>query len=333
MNYVLKQQKSDMLGFKNMTPTAGGFSSVQVAILLCTYNGAEFLSAQLDSIERQTHTNWVVHASDDSSNNETLEVLQKYQKRFGQDRLVIYAGPQQGFAKNFMSLINNSKIQSDYFAFCDQDDVWFADKLARSLKHISDVSLDIPALYCSRTRLVDASGKVIGFSPLFTKKPSFRNALVQSIAGANTMVLNNAARALLRKIPVDAHIVSHDWLTYLLVSGCEGTVIYDPEPTLDYRQHGANLIGSNTRLADRWARIRNMFAGTFSEWNRCNLYALSNSYQRLTSNNRIALKLFMQARESSLLLKRLYSLRRAGLYRQTLFGNIGLVVATSVRRV
>jgi len=333
LNYVSKPPKSNALGSQSMTPAASSFSSAQVAILLCTYNGAAFLRAQLDSIERQTHTNWVIHASDDGSGDETLEVLQSYQRQFGQDRLVIYAGPQQGFARNFMSLINNPKIRADYFAFCDQDDVWFADKLARSLKHIPDTLLDVPALYCSRTRLIDALGRVIGFSPLFARKPSFRNALVQSLAGANTMMLNNAARVLLAQIPNDAHIVSHDWLTYLLVSGCGVAVFYDPEPTLDYRQHGANLIGSNNRLADRWVRIRKMFAGTFSEWNRNNLYALSNSHQRLTSHNRAVLKLFMQVRESSMLLKRLYLLKKAGLYRQTLFGNFGLVVAASIRRV
>lgn len=333
MKYVSKQLNSGTLDCQSVLPAANSISSAQVAILLCTYNGAEFLRAQLDSIERQTHTDWVIHASDDGSNDKTLEVLQSYQKRFGQDRLVIYAGPQQGFARNFISLIKNSKICASYFAFCDQDDVWFADKLARSLKRISNTPFDIPALYCSRTRLVDALGQVIGFSPLFTKKPSFRNALVQSLAGANTMVLNNSARTLLRQIPDDALIVSHDWLTYLLVSGCGGTVIYDPEPTLDYRQHGANLIGSNTHLADRWVRIRKMFAGTFSEWNRRNLHALTNSRQRLTSNNRVALKLFMQVRESNLLLKRLYSLKKAGLYRQTLLGNIGLFVAVSIKKV
>lgn len=328
-----KQPELNRLAGQYVSPATNSFSSAKVAILLCTYNGAKFLTAQLDSIERQTHINWVIHASDDGSSDATLEILQDYQERLGKDRLVIYAGPRQGFAKNFMSLIINSNIQGDYFAFCDQDDVWFADKLDRSLRWISSTPLDVPVLYCSRTRLIDSMGKVIGFSPLFTKKPTFRNALVQSLAGANTMLLNNTARELLRQIPNDAYIVSHDWLVYLLVSGCGGVVIYDSEPTLDYRQHQSNLMGSNTRLVDKWVRIRKMFAGTFSEWNRHNLYALSNSYQRLTTSNRVALGLFMQVRESSFLLKRIYSLKKAGLYRQTLFGNIGLIMATSIRRV
>lgn len=308
-------------------------SSPSVAVLLCTYNGAEFLERQLNSIEKQTHSNWVIYASDDGSRDATLDILQRYQKRWGHDRLTILGGPRRGFARNFMSLIMNPAIQADYFAFCDQDDVWFVDKLARSLERLANTPAKIPALYCSRTRLVDAAGQVIGFSPLFPKTPSFRNALVQSLAGANTMLLNNAARALLTQIPKDAHIVSHDWLTYLLVSGCDGRVIYDPEPTLDYRQHGANLIGSNASLADRWVRIRKMLAGTFSEWNRHNLYALSNSHQQLSSHNRMALRLFNQVRESSLPFARIYSLKKAGLYRQTLFGNIGLIVAASIRRV
>jgi glycosyltransferase involved in cell wall biosynthesis len=315
-----------------VAPAANSISSAQVAILLCTYNGAEFLSAQLDSIERQTHTRWVIHASDDGSSDETLEILQSYQKRLGEDRLVIYAGPQQGFARNFMSLTNNSMIHADYFAFCDQDDVWFADKLARSLKCLTDAPSDVPALYCSRTRLVDALGQVIGFSPLFTKKPSFRNALVQSMAGANTMMLNSAARILLAKIPNDAYVVSHDWLAYLLVSGCGGEVFYDPEPTLDYRQHGTNLMGSNITMASCWVRIRAMFSGTFSAWNRHNLYAISSSYQQLTNHNKMVLGIFRQVREDSFF-KRIYLLRKAGLYRQTIIGNAGLVLATIIRKI
>ncbi len=60
----------------------------------------------------------------------------------------------------------------------------------------------IPALYCTRSRLVDQHGKLIGFSPLFNKKPCFQNALVQNIAGGNTMVFNKAALNILQKVEI-----------------------------------------------------------------------------------------------------------------------------------
>lgn len=304
----------------------------EVAILLCTYNGAEYLAEQLDSIEAQSHENWVVYASDDGSNDATLDILHSYQDRWGRDRLIILKGPCQGFARNFMSLVFDSNIKADFYAFSDQDDIWHSDKLERGLGNLSRADLSRPALYCSRTRLVDNKGQSIGYSPLFAKRPSFANALVQSLAGANTMILNDFARRLLALTPRDAHIVSHDWLSYLLVSGAGGTVLYDSEPTLDYRQHGSNLIGANTSLEERWQRVRMLFAGRFSEWNAHNIHALSNAQAQFTQENRGRLQRFESARQAGLL-RRLYCLKSANVYRQTLLGNLGLVLAACIGRI
>lgn len=307
-------------------------SERHVAILLCTYNGAEFLRKQLDSIINQTHPNWTIYVSDDGSTDRTLDILCCYRTRLGEDRMRIFDGPRQGFAKNFLSLIKKSSVQGDFYAFCDQDDIWYEDKLARGLYHVESGSVEQPFLFCSRTRLIDASGRVIGFSPLFTKKPTFRNALVQSLAGANTMLLNGAARALLAEIPDGVHIVSHDWITYILVSGCGGRVVYDPLPTLDYRQHGSNLIGSNIGVASRWRRIKKMYSGTFREWNGYNLSAIRFARKLFTYESRTILCQFVLARKSRFL-SRLWLLREAGLHRQTVLGNLGLVMAVGIRKL
>ena len=66
------------------------------------------------------------------------------------------------------------------------------------------------------------------------------------------MLFNAAAKRLFEAVP-DVRVVAHDWWAYQLVSGAGGTVIYDPEPTVDYRQHGANLIGGNQGLRAKWA--------------------------------------------------------------------------------
>lgn len=307
-------------------------TTAKVAILLCTYNGADFLAQQLDSIMQQTHEDWVIYASDDGSIDATLSILQRYQEKLGVERLVVQQGPRQGFAQNFMSLVKNTMINADYYAFSDQDDVWFEDKLERGLASLSSTPPTMPALFCSRTRLVDASGQVIGYSPLFAKAPSFRNALVQSLAGANTMLLNAAARNLLAKAPGDACIVSHDWLTYLLVSGCGGSVIYDREPTLDYRQHNDNLMGSSSSMAGRWARMRKIFVGTFCEWNEHNLKVLNSYKLSLTGESLIALKFFECARKCNFF-KRIYFLKKGGVYRQSAVDNIALVLIAIIGRV
>jgi glycosyltransferase involved in cell wall biosynthesis len=304
----------------------------RVAILLCTYNGSAFLESQLESFAAQTHTRWVIYASDDGSSDKTLDILTGFQKKYGQDRLITFNGPCQGFARNFMSLVKNHSITADYFAFSDQDDIWLEDKLERSLAKLTGSPDSVPALYCSRTRLIDADRRVIGFSPLFTKPPGFRNALVQSLAGANTMLINNAARDLLAETEDEAHVVAHDWLAYLLVSGCGGKVIYDPAPTLDYRQHGGNLIGANSGLRERLARICKMCSGRFSEWSSKNLYILSSLKPKLTPENRLTLSDFEQARQSSLL-QRLCLMRKSGVYRQTPQGNVSLIVAAFLNKI
>ncbi|MEX5683707.1 glycosyltransferase family 2 protein [Pseudomonas silesiensis] len=306
-------------------------SSVKVAILLCTYNGAEFLGEQLQSFIRQTHKNWVIYASDDGSNDNTLDILKTLQKKVGKDRLFILNGPRQGFAKNFLSLIKNKSIKADYFAFSDQDDIWFEDKLERSIARLN-FAANTPALYCSRTRLVSADKHILGFSPLFSAPPHFCNALVQSIAGANTMLINARARALLTHTPENAVIVAHDWLTYLLVTGCGGVVIYDPIPTLDYRQHSGNLIGANAGIRDQIIRISKMCSGRFSEWSNQNLLVLDSFKQKLAPDSRLTLDRFKTARQSPFF-QRLRLMKKAGVYRQTARGNVSLFVATCLNSI
>lgn len=304
----------------------------KVAVLLSTYNGARFLVEQLESLLAQTHRNWVVYASDDGSSDSTLTILRTYQERLGKERFFILSGPRQGFAKNFMSLVKSPLVTADYVAFCDQDDVWLPNKLERSLEFVKVVPAEVPALYCSRTHLIDEGGNTIGFSPLFSKPPSFANALVQSIAGANTMLLNRAALELLRRTDDNAIIVSHDWWTYILVSGYAGKIFYDAEPSMLYRQHGSNLSGSNSSLLGRAIRLREMLKGTFKHWNDSNLNALDSFRFSISEKCQSTLVHFESARNAGFF-RRLYLLKKAGIYRQTGFDNIGLLVASIIKRV
>ncbi len=304
----------------------------RVAILMCTYNGEAYLREQLDSFSAQSFTNWVVYASDDASTDETHFILSDYQARWGRDRLIILEGPREGFAANFISLVHRREIKADYFAFSDQDDVWFSDKLERSVAQLESVDKNMPALYCSRTRLVDAELNVIGVSPLFSRSPSFRNALVQSLAGANTMLINSSARDLLMLVPDRSPLIAHDWLTYLLVTGAGGKVCYDPVPCLYYRQHSGNLIGANASVRDRLSRLRKMLSGRFVEWNDANVSTLKSMEQSLTEENRSLLRDFENGRQQGFF-QRVSTFKRAGFYRQTQKGNLSLILAVCLGRV
>jgi len=181
-----------------------------VPIFLCTYNGARFLAEQLDSLESQTHQNWVVFASDDGSSDQTLEILRQYQAKWPAGKLTIRSGPQKGFCQNFLSLACDLQIKADYDAFCDQDDVWLPAKLEVALSNIiTNQAVDVPYLYCGRTKYVNENLKSCGMSPLCVFPPSFRNALVQNIAGGNTMVFNLAAKNLIEKVGL-VDVTSHD---------------------------------------------------------------------------------------------------------------------------
>lgn len=306
--------------------------SREIAIFLCTYNGRPFLKDQIDSIIAQTHQNWTIYISDDGSTDGTLELLEHYRALIDVQRIQILNGPRKGFAENFMSLIRNTEIRADFFSFCDQDDIWFHDKLKKSLDQLESFPTHLPALYCSRTRLIDAQKNILGFSSDFKKPPSFQNALIQSIAGANTMLLNNAARELLCKVPRASRIVAHDWLAYLLVTGCGGTVVYDPQPSLDYRQHDANVIGANNSLKEQLIRAAKLIDGRFKQWSDSNIEILDQFEKELTPAHRQIFNDFKRGRQGYLF-KRFYLLKRSGVSRQTFTSNIGLMLAIFLGKI
>lgn len=304
----------------------------KVAILLCTYHGQHYLADQLDSFAAQTHQNWEVWASDDGSEDDTHTILEAYRNKWRDGRLSIHSGPAEGFAANFLSLTCKASIEADYYAYSDQDDVWEADKLERAVRWLDSVPSDTPALYCSRTRLVDAANSEIGLSPLFTRPPSFANALMQNIAGGNTMVFNNAARNLLREAGEDVSVVIHDWWAYLAVTACGGVVYYDSYPSVRYRQHGGNLIGISSGWGARLNRARMLWQGRFSTWSDQHITALKTLEGKMRPANRDILEHFVTARQMGLL-PRLFNLWRCGIYRQTFFGNLGLIAAAIFKKI
>ncbi|WP_224450888.1 MULTISPECIES: glycosyltransferase family 2 protein [Pseudomonas] len=303
-----------------------------MAILLCTYNGGSFLKDQLDSIAAQSHERWVVYASDDGSTDDTLETLQRYREAWGQDRLIILQGPGRGFSNNFLSVLGHACGRQKYYAFCDQDDYWHPTKLQRAVAWLKCQPVDTPALYCGRTRIVTETGEFAGLSPLFCKPPSFENALMQNLAGGNTMLINQAACSLLNMTPPAAPLVCHDWWTYLLITGSDGNVHYDPTPTLDYRQHSQNVIGANTSVKSRLLRVKRMFQGSMKEWNDANIAALTLLSAHLSERNVETFKQFERGRNAALF-SRIKMMISSRFYRQTFIGNVGLALAILINKM
>lgn len=303
-----------------------------VSILLCICEGKKFLFEQLESIATQTHKNWKLFVSVDCDCKDSSVIIAKFKNRYHDERVVIVSGPRQGFAKNFISLACNQSINSEYYAFCDQDDIWNADKLERSISFLSEIENSFPALYCSRTTIVDKNNKKIGLSPLFSKPPSFANALVQNIAGGNTMFFNNRARDLLLKAGPDLTIVTHDWWMYLLVTACNGYVKYDDKPSLRYRQHESNLVGSNMTWRARCYRILLLLNGRFKLYNDLHIQALLKVKSIISQNNQKIFEDYCIMREEKFL-KRITMFFRSSIYRQTKLGNLGLLVGFLFKKI
>jgi glycosyltransferase involved in cell wall biosynthesis len=304
----------------------------KVAVLMCTMQGQRFLAEQLNSIATQTHPAWEIWASDDGSDDHTHSILGYYQEHWGEDRLSIHAGPAEGSTANFLSLTCRADIDTEFFAYADQDDIWESDKLERAVRWLQTVPRHIPALYGSRTQLVDERNQYIGYSRLFRRSPSFENSLVQNIAGGNTMVFNRAARDLLRRAGEGVQVVAHDWWAYMVITGTGGRVHYDPYPTVRYRQHADNQVGSNLSFGAQLVRLRLLLKGRYRKWIDGNVLALESIRPLLTEYHRQVLDEFVLSREGGPW-SRLQGLWGTGVYRQNMLGNLALVVAALTRRM
>ncbi len=281
------------------------------------YNGAPYIEEQISSIVNQSWTNWLLTISDDGSEDETRAIISGRQKDLG-ERVKITDGPQRGFQANFLALAARDETGADYFAWADQDDIWLPHRLARAMEIMAPFGQREPALYCGRTVLVDKDNREYGLSPLMNRRPpGFGNALTQSIGGGNTMIFNQAARNLI-VLGDGQPVVSHDWWAYMIVSGAGGKVIYDAEPTLRYRQHRGNLIGSNRGPLAKFSRLAAFLKGRWRHWNGMNLAALSKAEAHLRPDNREKLAAMISIHQGDIgACARVKRLHAAGLLRQS----------------
>ncbi len=303
----------------------------KLAIILCTKNGEEYLNHQLESIEKQDFRSFDLYISDDSSSDNTNKIIHSFKKTSKIKNIFILKGPNKGFAINFIKTLNNIKNKYDYFAFSDQDDIWQSNKLSSAINVLKSLDGKLPNLYCSRTINIDEKGNKIGISPLFSKRPSFRNALVQSIAGGNTMVFNSLSANALTEINLNFEVISHDWLLYQIVSGSNGRVIYDKNPKILYRQHSKNIIGSNNNLLAIFNRVLLMLRGEFAGWIKSNEFHLER-HAKITAKNKLIIESFKKL-SSWNIFERLFIFFKIGLYRQTLFGNVSMLVAVLLKKL
>ncbi|WP_081729413.1 glycosyltransferase family 2 protein [Pseudomonas sp. QTF5] len=222
-------------------------SSGSVTILLSTYNGEKYLREQIDSIVQQQYQDWVLLVRDDGSSDSTLEIVKSYSVKDARVQIIADGYGNQGPAGSFIKLL--ACVETEYFMFCDQDDVWLPNKVYDSIKILK--SYDGPHLVFTDLKVVDEHLEEMSssfmeksrFDPI--KGVNFSKLLIQNVVVGCTIAAN---KKLLEESKLSAfatpnNIMMHDWWLALVASSL-GKITYLDKPTILYRQHGGNCLGA-----------------------------------------------------------------------------------------
>ena len=218
-------------------------------ILMATYNGEGYIAEQLDSIINQSEKSWRLLVRDDCSSDSTVQILQKYQKKYPDKIILIPSTEPSGSAmNNFFILLDYA--QGELIMFSDQDDVWKQDKIALTLEKIQEMEMkygkDMPLLVHTDLCVVDEDLKTINPSIFAMQGMDYRhdklnNLLATNIVTGCTMMFNQSLLKLLQVKPKVA--VMHDmWIA--LVAATFGKIGFVNKATMLYRQHGLNANGT-----------------------------------------------------------------------------------------
>lgn len=226
----------------------------KVNVLLSAYNGECYIRQQLDSILEQTYPDVEIYVRDDGSKDETLVILREYEAK---GLIHLEAGENVGFVKSFQWLIANGG-EADYYAFSDQDDVWFKDKLSMAVERLEESPTDIPVLYFSNYDYYDGDLNFIGHRSGKQPNISFLNSLVDCVPLGFNSVFNRTARDMVTA-DMPKRSTGHDWWMYMVCAGM-GQVIYDEHPTVKYRRHSNNVSdGGDSFLRFQIWRFKRFF--------------------------------------------------------------------------
>lgn len=302
--------------------------NIKVAVLISTFNGEKYINDLLKSVKRQIGVKINLFVIDDSSTDNTLRFI----RRSGIKYTIVSKSGFKDPAKNFFFLIKKVPLNFDYYCFCDQDDVWLKNKSIDSIKHLNNSNASILG---SRTYYTDHKLKVYSESINFKKKLSLENALVQSIAGGNTMIWTKKFQKIIRKLKLTLP-ASHDWMLYQLAMMLNHKFIFLKTPTVLYRQHGKNNIGANTGFINDLKRIYWGLKGRYKSFHELNKDHLFNGIEKLNikRKNEKLIRDFYKFRSLQNPFVKLYKIIfELKIYRQTFKGNLMLILAIFLNKI
>lgn len=226
-------------------------SHFDTEILLATYNGAKFLEDLLASLDLQTDQDWRLLVRDDGSTDDTLAILERWGKKMGPRLKILQDGKRNlGAAQNFAALLEACRAR--HFLLCDQDDVWFPDKVARLKASIvreeAEHGSDTPIIVHTDVTVANQALQTIADSfwhyqriRMLPEKDPWKLITMQNVVTGCAMIGNAALLRAALPIPKDAMV--HDWWLGL-VCALSGRVVCEEAPSILYRQHSGNTLGA-----------------------------------------------------------------------------------------
>lgn len=225
------------------------------AIILSAYNGEKYIKEQLESLFNQTYKNIEVIVRDDGSKDNTVKILEQYVKQGKNIKLV--KGENIGFVKSFFELLKIA--DADYYAYCDQDDIWEKDKIERAYLGLLKLDETKPNLFFSKSDYYDQDMNFVAKGEE-KKLYNFRNSLVECVTQGMSMCINKKARdIIIENIPQKS--IFHDQWTYMVCSAF-GELYYDDKALVRYRRHTKSVTaeGKSFIKLQMW-RIKEIFFG------------------------------------------------------------------------
>lgn len=238
----------------------------RVTILLAAYKGKEYAGAMIDSILAQDCDDWELILSDDGTDTETL--LAEYAARFPERIHLHVSGRRFGSAQKHFLYLMQQFGTADYLMFCDQDDVWHPDKVRKTLLTMQKAEQEareetgerLPVLVHTDLRVVDGNLQPIDesfmhYSRLDGSRLALNELLIQNVVTGCTLMINRPLTALALEGAGQEKMLMHDWWIALCAAAF-GRSVFLPEATIDYRQHGGNVVGAKSPLNPAYLKSR-----------------------------------------------------------------------------
>ena len=134
-----------------------GKLNVSVSIITSVYNAENFLEETIKSVIEQTFKNFEYILVNDASTDNSLEIMQRYEKQDKRIRIIQLENNSGGPARPRNTGIENAK--GEYIAFLDSDDIWSPEKLQIQIDTIENGNYDIVHTYANT---IDIKSKIIG---------------------------------------------------------------------------------------------------------------------------------------------------------------------------